>query len=62
MDLRQLTRQARHYIVTGGSRGIGYAVAEALAAEGASVALVARGPAAFDEARDRLTGAGHPVR
>jgi NAD(P)-dependent dehydrogenase (short-subunit alcohol dehydrogenase family) len=42
-----------------GNRGIGYAVAEALAAEGASVALVARGQTALDEARGRLTEAGH---
>jgi NAD(P)-dependent dehydrogenase (short-subunit alcohol dehydrogenase family) len=56
MDLQLTGKRA---IVTGGSRGIGYAVAEALAAEGASVALVARGQAALDEARGRLTEAGH---
>ena len=29
-------------LITGGSRGIGFAIAEALAAEGAAVGLVAR--------------------
>ncbi|MGH3221268.1 MAG: SDR family NAD(P)-dependent oxidoreductase, partial [Streptosporangiaceae bacterium] len=29
-------------LITGGSRGIGFAVAEALAAEGAAVGLIAR--------------------
>ncbi|MGW2298798.1 SDR family NAD(P)-dependent oxidoreductase [Streptomyces violaceorubidus] len=39
MDLRLDGRRA---VVTGGSRGIGFAIGRALAAEGASVALVAR--------------------
>jgi NAD(P)-dependent dehydrogenase (short-subunit alcohol dehydrogenase family) len=32
----------RRALITGGSRGIGFAVAEALAAEGADVGLIAR--------------------
>ncbi|KZS70814.1 short-chain dehydrogenase [Mycobacterium kansasii] len=47
-------------VVTGGSKGMGLAIAETLAAEGASVAVVARGRAALDAAVDRLRGAGAP--
>lgn len=39
MDLQLTGRRA---VITGGSRGIGFAIGRALAAEGASVALVAR--------------------
>ena len=31
-------------VVTGGSRGIGFAIADALSAEGAEIALLARDP------------------
>jgi NAD(P)-dependent dehydrogenase (short-subunit alcohol dehydrogenase family) len=41
-------------IVTGGSRGIGFAAAEALHAAGATVVLVARGAEALDEAVAKL--------
>lgn len=41
-------------VVTGGSRGIGRAVAEAFAAEGASVAICARDAAALDTAATAL--------
>ncbi|MCQ0022213.1 SDR family oxidoreductase [Streptomyces somaliensis DSM 40738] len=40
----------RVYIVTGASRGLGYAAAEALVAEGAKVVLTARGAEAVEEA------------
>ena len=46
----------RRAIVTGGSRGIGLAVARGLAVEGASVALVARGATALEEAARALSG------
>ncbi|EYT81931.1 short-chain dehydrogenase [Streptomyces sp. Tu 6176] len=46
MDLQLAGRRA---VITGGSRGIGYAVGRALAAEGASVALVARTAADVEE-------------
>ncbi len=39
----------RHALVTGASRGIGRAIAEALAGAGAQVTLVARGPEALQE-------------
>lgn len=45
-------------IVTGGSRGIGLAVATALAAEGVAVALVARSPEAVRAAAQNLQAAG----
>ena len=37
-------------VVTGGSKGMGLAIAETLAAEGARVAVMARGQAALDSA------------
>jgi 3-oxoacyl-[acyl-carrier protein] reductase len=48
-------------LITGGSRGIGFAVAEALAAEGAAVGLVARNPRGLAEAAQRLGAHGVPV-
>jgi len=42
--------EGRTYLVGGGSRGLGRAVAEELVAGGARVVLVARDPAALDEA------------
>ena len=44
-------------IVTGGSRGIGKAIALALAKEGANVAIVARDRGALDAARAEIAGA-----
>ena len=45
-------------LVTGASRGIGAAVAEALAAAGAHVILVARTTKALEEVEDRIHAAG----
>ena len=47
-------------VVTGGSKGMGLAIAQTLAAEGASVAVMARGQAALDAAVDSLRAAGAP--
>ena len=51
MDLQLGRRRA---VVTGGSRGIGFAIGRALAAEGAAVALVSRDPRAIGERLHRL--------
>src|SRR6266487_3194163 len=48
-------------LVTGGSRGIGFAVADALAAEGAAVGIVARDTGGLATAAERLAGHGVPV-
>src|SRR5204862_8253434 len=42
-------------LVTAASRGLGRAIAEALAAEGASLVICARGADALEEARDAIT-------
>ncbi|MCV7079109.1 SDR family NAD(P)-dependent oxidoreductase [Mycobacterium szulgai] len=47
-------------VVTGGSKGMGLAIAETLAAEGASVAVMARGREALDVAVKSLREAGAP--
>ena len=54
--------RGRVAVITGGSRGIGYAVAEALHEHGASVVLLARTEAAVKEAAGRLgSDGGAPV-
>jgi 3-oxoacyl-[acyl-carrier protein] reductase len=48
-------------LITGGSRGIGFAIADALAAEGAAVGLVARDADGLAAAAGRLARHGPPV-
>jgi NAD(P)-dependent dehydrogenase (short-subunit alcohol dehydrogenase family) len=46
--------KGKHILITGGSKGIGLACAEAFLAEGASVSLVSRDPANLARAKERL--------
>lgn len=48
-------------LITGGSRGIGFAVADALAAEGAAVGLIARDAGGLAAVAERLGRRGAPV-
>ena len=47
-------------VVTGGSKGMGLAIAQTLASEGASVAVMARDKAALGSAVESLRAAGAP--
>lgn len=58
MDLRLRGKRA---FISGSTRGIGYAVARALAAEGAAVALHGRTPDGVHNAVSRLQEEGHGV-
>ena len=51
----------RRVLITGASRGIGLALAEAFAGSGATVALVARSEGPLRELADRLKGTAHPT-
>jgi 3-oxoacyl-[acyl-carrier protein] reductase len=55
MDLRLKGKTA---LILGGSKGLGRGVADALAAEGVSVALVARGQEALDRAVSEISSRG----
>lgn len=48
-------------IITGGSRGIGAAIAEVFGAAGASLTLIARDPERLAATAGRLRAEGHPV-
>jgi NAD(P)-dependent dehydrogenase (short-subunit alcohol dehydrogenase family) len=51
----------RAAIVTGASRGIGFALAQALAEEGYGLTLTARKPETLESAAERLRAEGHDV-
>jgi NAD(P)-dependent dehydrogenase (short-subunit alcohol dehydrogenase family) len=57
----ELGLRGKRALITGGSRGIGLAVAQALAAEGAAVGLVARGADGLAAAAGQLARHGVPV-
>ena len=49
-------------LVTGGSKGIGFGIAEALAQAGADVVIVARNEADLENAKDSLSQTGRHIR
>ncbi len=57
----ELNLAGRRALVTGGSKGIGLAIAEELAAEGADVAICARHEAEVEAAAERLRAGGRRV-
>lgn len=54
----KLELEGKHVFIAGASRGIGFGMARAFAAEGAKVALAARGEASLDEAHKALIAEG----
>ena len=50
--------KGRTAVITGGSRGLGEAMAKALAEEGANIALVARDEQRLEQVREAITGMG----
>jgi len=58
MRTQSLDLSGRVALVTGGSLGIGLAIAEGLLDAGASVVITARDPAHLDAARAKLSGSG----
>ncbi|HEU0199583.1 MAG TPA: SDR family oxidoreductase [Burkholderiaceae bacterium] len=58
----ELGLAGRHVLITGGSKGIGFACAREFCREGAHVSLIARDPAALDQAVRSLVDAGGAAR
>jgi NAD(P)-dependent dehydrogenase (short-subunit alcohol dehydrogenase family) len=57
----ELGLQDKIILITGGSKGIGFACAEAFCREGARVAIASRSQSNLDAARDNLAKSGHRV-
>ena len=57
----ELGVEGKFILVSGASRGIGLAIAEAFAAEGASVALAARNKQQLEQVTSKLSGKGRHV-
>jgi NAD(P)-dependent dehydrogenase (short-subunit alcohol dehydrogenase family) len=57
----QIRLEGKSALITGGSKGIGLAIATRFAASGAQVAIVARGRAALDEAAESIGAHGRVV-
>src|SRR5436305_11606228 len=55
----QISLAGRSAIVTGGSKGLGLAIATQFAASGADVAIVARGRAALEQAVQAIRAGAH---
>src|SRR5438034_10937128 len=51
----------RRALITGASRGLGRAMAQALAEAGADLVLVGRDPASLEQARHELSELGHRI-
>jgi len=54
----QIDLKGRTAVITGGSRGLGEAMAKALAGAGAQIALVARDRARLEQVRDEIAASG----
>lgn len=59
--LERFRLDGKRAVITGGSRGLGYAMAQALAEAGADLVLVARDPETLNQARSHLLATGRQV-